>query len=569
MEVEAMKKTLFLLVLLCLMIPFAFSGGQQAEESGARAQFSTPPLKDEWVESLRIGQTLTSPEYSMVDSTYSYDDMSKHYTISWASFAWFPQPMPENDPVQEFYEKYLNVTVQGIWASGTDLVNKITTSFAAGEPIDFFYLGDRNLARKLVDEGLVLADWTPYMKYMPTIDQYMTREDRLLRTINGKMYGVNPTPGRGYQIWQTWIRKDWLDNLGMAPPKTTEELFEVAQAFTFGDPDGNGKNDTYALTSAGEGKSFGWVDGVLNDCFGVPTLAIEGGKVIPNAINPKRRDALAWFKRMIDAGLVDPNWYTQDGTKALDISGKHPSTDPRRAQIGITAMWLPGSPFTWLYEQTPDKARIPSREVTDWIIPPLDTYRQPFGIQQASWMVSANAAKDEGKLLRIAHLLDYVTCPNEGYWLVSRPMLVAGGKLEKTEAGVVQNRTAIDDNTDIRMLWNWSAGFAHDVNHTNWGLLEWYMSPPTTPTEVKQTFEQIWSLKDIPTREEYSYLVSADASIAADLKKYVDINEYAFVTGQRSISEWDAYVNEYLTKVGGNKLIADYETQLRALNVLK
>ena len=41
------------------------------------------------------------------------------------------------------------------------------------------------------------------------------------------------------------IRKDWLDNLGLEVPTTLDELFDVMYAFTYNDPDGNGKNDTW------------------------------------------------------------------------------------------------------------------------------------------------------------------------------------------------------------------------------------------------------------------------------------------------------------------------------------
>ncbi|MBQ8081686.1 MAG: extracellular solute-binding protein, partial [Clostridia bacterium] len=48
-----------------------------------------------------------------------------------------------------------------------------------------------------------------------------------------------------------FIRKDWLEALNLEMPTTWEELYEVAHAFTYGDPDGNGVNDTYGLTGDG------------------------------------------------------------------------------------------------------------------------------------------------------------------------------------------------------------------------------------------------------------------------------------------------------------------------------
>ena len=45
-----------------------------------------------------------------------------------------------------------------------------------------------------------------------------------------------------------YVRKDWLDRLGLEPPETLEEYYEVIRAFTLDDPDGNGVQDTIGLT---------------------------------------------------------------------------------------------------------------------------------------------------------------------------------------------------------------------------------------------------------------------------------------------------------------------------------
>ena len=43
----------------------------------------------------------------------------------------------------------------------------------------------------------------------------------------------------------TIVRKDWLDKVGMSMPKTTDDLYQLAKAFTTKDPNGDGKKDTY------------------------------------------------------------------------------------------------------------------------------------------------------------------------------------------------------------------------------------------------------------------------------------------------------------------------------------
>ena len=61
---------------------------------------------------------------------------------------------------------------------------------------------------------------------------------------NGKSYGLAST-GSIAKNEGLLIRKDWLDKLGLKVPTTTDELMAVMKAFTFNDPDGNGKADTY------------------------------------------------------------------------------------------------------------------------------------------------------------------------------------------------------------------------------------------------------------------------------------------------------------------------------------
>lgn len=71
--------------------------------------------------------------------------------------------------------------------------------------------------------------------------------------INGKNYIIPLGLGSGYVAY---IRKDWLDNLGLSVPKTWNEFYNVLQLFTNGDPDKNGQNDTIGMSFSSEGISF-------------------------------------------------------------------------------------------------------------------------------------------------------------------------------------------------------------------------------------------------------------------------------------------------------------------------
>ena len=42
-------------------------------------------------------------------------------------------------------------------------------------------------------------------------------------------------------------RKDWFDAVGLKAPKSLDDWYNVVKAMTLGDPDKNGKNDTYGM----------------------------------------------------------------------------------------------------------------------------------------------------------------------------------------------------------------------------------------------------------------------------------------------------------------------------------
>lgn len=67
--------------------------------------------------------------------------------------------------------------------------------------------------------------------------------------IDDRLYGISPTRGNGCV---TYVKQAWLDNCGLEAPTTYDEYIAMLDAFTNGDPDGNGVDgDTYAVSAAG------------------------------------------------------------------------------------------------------------------------------------------------------------------------------------------------------------------------------------------------------------------------------------------------------------------------------
>ena len=115
-----------------------------------------------------------------------------------------------------------------------------------------------------------------------------------------------------------FIRTDWLDNLGLEVPTTWEELYNVAHAFTYDDPDGNGVNDTFGLTGAGMGtlRYFFSSTGVSNIYWNRD----EEGNWSFGPMDDKNIEILEWLRKMYEDGSIDPDFggiKWEDGLKTF------------------------------------------------------------------------------------------------------------------------------------------------------------------------------------------------------------------------------------------------------------
>jgi putative aldouronate transport system substrate-binding protein len=212
--------------------------------------------------------------------------------------------------------------------------NRLNLALASGDLPDIVSEVPYQLFRQAVDGGLVTDITEIYDQYagerMKAIKQrYPAAFD--YASVNGRLYGMAGLNDNRQFATVLWIRDDWLKNLGLDAPTTIDELVEVARAFTFKDPDGNGLNDTYGLglQNGLVSANFGHITGILS-AFGVPAYEHslyyreENGKINFSYLNPGTKDALRLVQRMYREGLVDPEFNVKDTNKYADdiASGK-------------------------------------------------------------------------------------------------------------------------------------------------------------------------------------------------------------------------------------------------------
>ena len=124
---------------------------------------------------------------------------------------------------------------------------------------------------------------------------------RMSAYYNGKMYGI-PVDA-GLIEYPLAYRKDWLENLEMESPTDWESFCNMLYAFTYNDPDRNGKDDTVGLFLDANGL---WLD-VMELWFGVPNVwgIDENGDLVHKTKTQEYREAYAAFRQLYMQGVIN------------------------------------------------------------------------------------------------------------------------------------------------------------------------------------------------------------------------------------------------------------------------
>jgi multiple sugar transport system substrate-binding protein len=155
--------------------------------------------------------------------------------------------------------------------------------------------------------------------------------------LDGKHYGIPYSR----QAFTLMVRKDWREKLGMAQPKTWQDMLTLAKAFATRDPDGDGKKDTYGMVVPGSAQN-GYVA-----WWGASYLWQGGARIIEPDGNGGYRPAMdsaaavrtvTWLKKNLfcgDNGVTQPGALTaitgtatnfQDGNAGMYLTGPYNMT---------------------------------------------------------------------------------------------------------------------------------------------------------------------------------------------------------------------------------------------------
>ncbi|MDR6554251.1 extracellular solute-binding protein [Paenibacillus qinlingensis] len=219
----------------------------------------------------------------------------------------------ENALFEKEVERLTGIKVT-IEKPAADYDKKLYAAIAAGEKYDLIYMGKGNMD-VLVEQGALtqLNDKIKASKVLSDPKVIPTKEWDMITYNGGKIYSVfNKSEGGTLPT----VRQDWMDKLKLQQPKTLDDFYQTLKAFKEKDPDGNGKDDTYGLSTAG-----------LYDIQGFMSAAGVKYKYVMDA-NGKRSIPYAtdaavpiyeWFAKLYKEGILDPNFATNDSGKMREL----------------------------------------------------------------------------------------------------------------------------------------------------------------------------------------------------------------------------------------------------------
>ncbi len=138
----------------------------------------------------------------------------------------------------------------------------------------------------------------------------MSKEVAANLTVDGKLIAIPRTRvvGRNGLSYRTdWFEK-LKDEYNLTEPNTPEAVKEMLKAFTYGDPDGNGVDDTIGMEMT---KHTGPFD-IIQTWFGCGNGWAEvDGQLVPVWMQPEYMEAVDYIKSLYDEGLMPADWHSR------------------------------------------------------------------------------------------------------------------------------------------------------------------------------------------------------------------------------------------------------------------
>jgi putative aldouronate transport system substrate-binding protein len=240
--------------------------------------------------------------------------------ISIMSHFFSPTPPSDDNAVEQKIEEITNTKLDIQWVSANNYTDKLNVSLASGDMPDLLFINDpfSPTYRTAAEQG-AFWDISQFIDDYPNLSATISPIAWELTTINGAQYGIpRPRPSESDTFFM--LRKDWLDNVGLEVPETSDELYEVMKAFTEGDPNQSGAKDTIGFAGYVNPSDMGNMGNFENIFTGANgNWKDVDGELVFTALLPELREALEFLARAYEEKLIPEDFASLKPSQVKDM----------------------------------------------------------------------------------------------------------------------------------------------------------------------------------------------------------------------------------------------------------
>lgn len=264
----------------------------------------------------------------------------------------------ENNEYTRYLKKMLNIQNENTYMESEDRYDEFVNVIVKDRMLpDVMVISDKKMLDEMVENDLI-EDLTEVYESCTTDRikaMYSSYGTELLDSVkyDGKLMAM-PETVIDHGPCLLWLRKDWMDKLGLEEPQTLEEAFDVIEAFQknrMGAAPGEDSIGLVCDTSlVGTTSSSYSVDPIFQKFGANPQRWQKGenGEVVYGSLTEETKNALEYLNQLYERGILDENFAlrAQNNLRDLVVSGKC------GAFFGL--WWTPNNPLMDEYEEDPD-----------------------------------------------------------------------------------------------------------------------------------------------------------------------------------------------------------------------
>ncbi|WP_309119653.1 extracellular solute-binding protein [Paenibacillus sp.] len=222
-----------------------------------------------------------------------------------------------DDEVMKLVERKTGAELDVKWISGEIYYEKLKAAMATDSLPMAVSTGSQSFYKELKD-AIRHGEFWEIGPYLEKYGNLRRLDEDVLRSaaVDGKIYGLYQERPRSRQ--GVIYRKDWLDRLGLEPPTTVDELFEMLVAFAERDPDGDGLRNTIGLAERND-MVYGAFK-TVSSYFGVPNQwGVKDGGLEPEFMFPAYIETMNFFRSLRERGAVNADFPVTSKSAQRDL----------------------------------------------------------------------------------------------------------------------------------------------------------------------------------------------------------------------------------------------------------